>query len=207
MTGKYPALAGIHAVKNEADGHVWTIGEILRELDNVRSLLREKGLEPASIGSVVFNPRLTRSCGRTRRKTGVYSMDFSVAYFQHAAPDSIRNTIAHETIHTVPGCFNHGKKFQQVARMLDADGYDVSTRDYDEAYTAYREQKREAKPVFYIFCPNCGKKMDKYVRLSPTLKAIIQDKQERFYCPACMSSGLQVIKRMPDGTETALKSV
>lgn len=205
MADKYPTLAGIHAVKSEVDSHVWTIGEILRELDNVRSLLREKGFVPGAITSVSFNPRLTRSCGRTRREgPRVFSMDFSVAYFQHASPVSIRDTIAHEAIHTVPGCFNHGKKFQQVARLLAANGYHVSTKNRDGAYGTFREQKREEKPTYYILCTSCRKKMGRYQRLSPTLKTIMQGEQGRFYCPACKSRKLKVVKKMPDGTETAL---
>ena len=108
-------IAAIPSVRNEYTGQIWTIEDVRREVEKVRRLLTQEGYKPGLVRSIAFNPRLTKSCGRTHRFRATFEMDFSVNYFKKSGADSIWDTIAHEVIHTVPGCFNHGEGCSEVS--------------------------------------------------------------------------------------------
>lgn len=66
----------------------------------------------------------------------------------------IRNTMAHELIHTVKGCFNHGAKFQRYARKAAVLGYTVNTTSKSSIEKTDEEKFNEAKHV--LICKSCG---------------------------------------------------
>ena len=68
----------------------------------------------------------------------------------------IKSTIVHELIHTVEGCFNHGKEFQSLANWLSRV-YDIElgTRA-SKKEMALSEEYRIAKAKYIIRCKKCG---------------------------------------------------
>ena len=200
-------IAAIPSVRNEYTGQIWTLEDVRREIEKVSRLLTQEGYKPRLVRSVAFNPRLTRSCGRTRRINGTFEMDFSVSYFKKSGADSIRSTIAHETIHTVPGCFNHGDCFKAAARCLKKHGYHVGRLCRDEEYAKYITQEKALGTTYHVVCEGCGWDGTRRKKLSKILKGIMQEGQRRYSCPVCGSHKLSVYRVDFPGLETQLKSI
>lgn len=57
---------------------------------------------------------------------------------EYAIPaEAIRNLLAHELIHTCPGCFNHGKEWKKWVKMLNAEhGFKINPYPYSKKKTA-----------------------------------------------------------------------
>ena len=200
-------IAAIPFVRNEPSGRIWTLGDICEEDEKIRSLLIHEGYKPGLVRSIAFNPRLTRSCGRTRRFNGTFEVDFSFDFFKRGGENSIRDTIAHESVHTVPGCLNHGDGFRAAARRLEKHGYHVARLCQDEKYAKYITQKEALGTTYHVVCEDCGWDGTRRKRLSKLLKGIMQAGQRRYSCPVCGSHKLSVYRADFPGLETQLKSV
>lgn len=96
------------------------------------------------------------SCKMSKRK-GDYSFYISISENCFKEPDNIQfisNTMAHELIHTVKGCFNHGAKFQSYAKKAAVLGYIVNTTSKSSIEKTDEEKFNEAKHV--LRCKSCG---------------------------------------------------
>lgn len=200
-------IAAIPFVRNEPSGRIWTLGDVRKEAEKIRSLLIHEGYKPGLVRSIAFNPRLTRSCGRTHRFNDTFEMDFSFIFFKKGGEDSIRDTIAHEVVHTVPGCLNHGDGFKAVARRLEKHGYHIARLCQDEKYAKYITQKEALGTTYHAVCEDCGWDGTRRKRLSKLLKGIMQAGQRRYSCPVCGSHKLSVYRTDFLGLETQLVSV
>ena len=107
-------------------------------------------------------------------------MVFCVNYFKKSGADSIWDTIAHEVIHTVPGCFNHGDGFKAAARCLEKHGYHVGRLCRDEEYAKYITQKKAFGTTYHVVCEDCGWDGTRRKKLSKILKGIMQEGQRRY---------------------------
>ena len=63
----------------------------------------------------------------------------------------IKNVIAHELIHTVQGCFNHGYMFRAYANKLNRLGYNVEIKNNDKQFGQNIQYK------YKLTCLKCGK--------------------------------------------------
>lgn len=64
----------------------------------------------------------------------------------------IKNTIAHELIHTCKGCFNHGYNFKSLMYKINKElGYNVALKNNNKEFS----QKFEYK--YKLTCSKCGK--------------------------------------------------
>lgn len=96
------------------------------------------------------------SCKRSK-KSNDYRFHISISENCFKEPDYIQfisNIMAHELIHTVKGCFNHGAKFQSYARKAAVLGYTVNTTSKSSIEKTDDEKFNEAKHV--LRCKNCG---------------------------------------------------
>ena len=200
-------IAATPSVQNEPAGRSWTLADIRFEVEKVSKILILGGYKPGIVRSVAFNPRLTRSCGRTRRLNGAFEMDFSISFFKKGRETSIRDTIAHEVVHTVPGCFNHGNRFKAVGACLAKHGYHVERLCKDEEYAKYVTRKEASGTTYHVVCESCGWDGTRRKRLSKILKGIMMEGQRRYSCPVCGSHRLSVYKVEGPGLETQLKSI
>ena len=200
-------IAAIPSVQNEPTGRFWTLGDIREEVERVRSILIREGYKPGSVRSIAFNPRLTRTCGRTRRLNGTFEMDFSVNFFKKGREASIRDTIAHEVVHTVPGCFNHGSRFKEVGTCLEKHGYHVERLCKDDEYAKFVSRKEASGMTYHVVCESCGWDGTRRKKLSKILKGIMQEDQRRYSCPKCGSHKLSVYRIDSPVLETKLVSV
>ena len=99
----------------------------------------------------------------------------------------IEKTMAHELIHTIPGCSNHGPNFKRYAELINRHypEYNVSTYytpDSDETENIDNIKK----PKYVVTCENCGVKTYFY-RKCKTLDII-----SRCTCKKCKSSNFKV---------------
>ena len=69
----------------------------------------------------------------------------------------LEETILHEMIHTLPGCFNHGSKFKWYCDCLNRRfGYSLQRATDSSKYGV--EVKHDRRQIKYqVICPHCGK--------------------------------------------------
>jgi hypothetical protein len=99
----------------------------------------------------------------------------------------IEKTMAHELIHTIPGCSNHGPNFKRYAELINRHypEYNVSTYytpDSDEIENIANIKK----PKYVVTCENCGVKTYFY-RKCKTLDIL-----SRCTCKKCKTSNFKV---------------
>lgn len=131
--------------------------------------VREAGIVPGDIKRIVTNSRTKNRWGQCRRilnrSTGKteYEIEIGEWMTDEKFPESlIRNTIAHEILHSCDGCMNHGAKWHRFATIMNQKyGYDIQT------YVTKEEQaiRNEVEPVKYKYnfkCNKCGATVGKH---------------------------------------------
>lgn len=95
-------------------------------MNEVIADFREEGIEVGSISHICVNARLRRAWGRCNR---CYAEGWEYFYIEISDltlnSEGLRDTIAHEVLHTVQGCFNHGIEFLAVAKLMEKYGYKI----------------------------------------------------------------------------------
>ena len=110
----------------------------------------------------------TSSFGTTRRVRNVVTgkLEFHIRISRMTLDESVpddraMDTIIHELIHTVPGCFNHGEEFKKMATLVNDcyACYNISrTSTYEEAGLTKEAVSKYKKPqkVYFVQCCGCG---------------------------------------------------
>lgn len=100
---------------------------------------------------VVLNTRAKKRYGRCIGRGGLYTIELS-AYLKDASTHLVHEVIAHEVLHTCPGCMNHGALWKKYAAQMSAH----------YGYTIMRTAKeplvpQEAPKARYVLeCLSCG---------------------------------------------------
>lgn len=83
------------------------------------------------------------------------SLNPNILKFEQDGEKIIRETVAHELCHTLPGCMNHGKNFHAKASLIKRlMGYNIDTKadiDSTEYFMKYLPQSN-----YMVRCDNCG---------------------------------------------------
>lgn len=88
--------------------------------------VKSVGLEPGDIVNVSINSRAKNRWGQTRRVMNsrydsIFSIDISDRLLHdNVSDEAAKETIIHEIIHTIPGCFDHGRQWQIAAEKINA---------------------------------------------------------------------------------------
>ncbi|MGI5888099.1 MAG: SprT-like domain-containing protein [Oscillospiraceae bacterium] len=91
----------------------------------------------------------------TKRKNGTYEIMLS-SRVAEAGEGAVRNVLAHEVLHTCPGCSNHGALWKRYAAMMkSAYGYDIRTRA-DPKELGVRTEYR-----YSVVCLACGRRYER----------------------------------------------
>lgn len=133
-----------------------------KELSQVLCDFDKAGIQHSKhIDDIIVNKRAKARfgcCKRYKRKFGSTYYIIEISSFLEDADDKqLRNIIGHEVLHTVSGCYNHGKKWKIMAKLLNKTcGYNITTT------TSYNkvgvEDPRKADQYKYaIRCTGCGK--------------------------------------------------
>lgn len=112
------------------------------------------------VPTVVINTRARTRFGCCRFSKGRYVIEVTAA-LSEADESSIRQVLAHEILHTCPGCANHGMRWLHWASMMNSVfGYDIRRTHSAEALGI-----KDIRPVRYlVICSNCGKTIPRMKR-------------------------------------------
>ena len=69
----------------------------------------------------------------------------------------IKDIIAHELCHTLPGCYNHGTEFHNKAKLInDLMGYTIDTKADMESSAYFMKVLNSLPAPYKVICDNCG---------------------------------------------------
>lgn len=158
--------------------------QVKEVFEKVRSELESLEIPISThIDSIRVNPRPKKRLGvcRAEKRQGKaisYTIELSEILLK-CDEQAICTVIAHELLHTCPGCLNHGKKWKSYGRKVqEHTGYVITTTaNYRDL--GLPEQDREEKSKYIIECPVCGYVYSRK-RMCPLLK-----NPERYKCGKC----------------------
>lgn len=134
------------------------LNELLRE-----TIISLRGLGipvPDNIDPVVQISKRAKKrlgCCRMSRSTGLFTIEISSFMLSGENTALLPETMAHEVLHTCPGCFNHGSQWKRYAITVNrALGFDVSR-------TANPESGDYSPPPakHVVICTKCGKRFER----------------------------------------------
>lgn len=143
---------------------------------------------------ISVNTRAHSFFGITRRikgRPGCFKIEINKDLLEDRNPNApLVETIIHELLHTIPGCFNHGKKWQEIASIINQHtGLHISRTSIIEDKGLVVFSLPDRAPLYRVTCPTCGRSVE-YKRAA---KVILYP--ERFICGHCNHDGL-VVERL-----------
>ena len=110
--------------------------------------------------TVLINTRARTRFGCCRRLPEGFRIELS-AFLLDGDESVIRQTLAHEVLHTCPGCSNHGPVWQRWADLMNRTcGYRIRRTDSPEALGL-----ADTRPVrWLVVCSSCGKEIPRMKR-------------------------------------------
>lgn len=123
----------------------------------------------------VINTRAKRRLGCCVHREGRYTIQVSQSVLDN--PPLLRTTLAHELLHTCPGCLNHGPAWKAYAKTVgEALGLSI-TRAVELEGDAAPLRREEMK--YFLRCEKCGAVIGRY-RMCKLVKY-----PWRYRCAAC----------------------
>lgn len=106
------------------------------------------------------NSRYTRRLGNCRRFIATNNFEISIATHVVIGDDvdytTTKNTLLHEMLHTLDGCFNHGKTWKYYASLVKKNyGFDISRTG--EITKKHQDVLNMGKVIKTLKCESCGK--------------------------------------------------
>ena len=124
--------------------------EVIDDIEN-------SGIETGNITEKRENKRLSKALGRCRKyPDGHFEIEIQSAFMQdNIEEQGLKNTIAHEILHTCRNSFNHGAEWKRNAETLQAfcPEYTI-TRCTDARKYGYKPKERTYRHVYK--CEECG---------------------------------------------------
>lgn len=194
----------LKTVWNETEGREISLDFIWGVINKVSGILDTMGYRRYDLTSIHFNNRMRSTCAMTihKKQADTWHIEFSTFYIKNASMEGIINTIAHEVVHTVEGCFDHQTKFQSIGIKLRKYGYNVQTHDHDVAFSQAYKEKKSLRPYWLVRCMKCEKEIKPFYRKTETIKGIIDDDLNFMYqCPYCHNHGCLRVYHFENGVE------
>lgn len=118
------------------------------------------------------NARARTRFGCCRRVDGRYTIEVSSALLE-TEEAFIKQVLAHEILHTCPGCADHGRRWQHWAALMNnVFGYDIR-----RTHTPQALGLEDTRPVRYlVVCRQCGRAIPRMKRSS------LVEHPERYRC-------------------------
>lgn len=123
-------------------------------------MLDDLGIEYGYILKWEINTRAKQRWGQCKRVVGGYTINISSRLLADDVSDkSVEDTVLHELIHTVDGCFNHGEKWKRIASQVNyAYGYNIKRCSSAEEKGIVEITEKQPKAIKHQFkCKCCGK--------------------------------------------------
>ena len=142
--------------------------ELDKELIELAETLRGMGIPVSKklTPHVIVNSRAKRRLGCCYVQNGVYSIEVSARQLDDR--DKLRQTLAHELLHTCPGCRNHGERWKAYAQKVnEALGLSIQRLSPAEEETV---PLRHDTVKYVLECQSCGAKLFRS-RMSKAVKS------------------------------------
>ena len=107
-------------------------------------------------------PHNRKTLGRCTYQGGRYyiSLNPNLLKFGNDGYNIIKDVIAHELCHTLPGCLNHGPEFHKYARLIgQLMGYKIDTKADVDASNYFGKYLPDAN--YRLICNKCGNEIPK----------------------------------------------
>lgn len=117
--------------------------------------VKAAGIKPGSIDpELKVNKRAVKRFGQCRKiMSSKYDFEIEINHkLLGLDKEKAMNTVVHEILHTVKGCMNHGKTWQNYASIMNNKfGYDISRT------TSYEKVGLERpKAKYEVVCESCS---------------------------------------------------
>ena len=146
------------------------------------------GIYPHDIANFDINSRAKNRWGQASKRYGLYSISINAVLLQENIPEaSLLDTLYHELLHCVDGCFNHGAKWKELAELVnDCYNINISTTSTAEEKLGdyaniYRKEKEKPTKRFIVKCVDCGQETVRIGYRAPKWYAHPED----FQCAKC----------------------
>ena len=169
------------------DANKYTERDILNEISEYCQNLASLGYEDVLLNHycVTFNNRMVKTWGKCRRiSLNYYEIIINSNVLKYGTVEHIHQLIAHETVHSISGCMNHGKKWQRAAHALatKCDLKDIfrceSMAEISELYK-HPEIMGKQSYKWSMTCMGCGKTL--YAHRLKKIFAAAQSGYTKYY--------------------------
>lgn len=137
----------------------------------MKHLLKEVILQARELGipvsknispNVVINKRATSRLAGCKKERSRFKKHYTIqvgSALINCSEEILKGILAHEVLHTCPGCHNHGERWKKYSAMFnEAYGYNIKrTSSYEEL--GIKENPKEKKYRYEITCQKCGTKL------------------------------------------------
>lgn len=162
----------------------YTTEQVKKMVYSFREDMLSRGIKVGRICNVKFD-KSTHNFGTCLRvMKGVYEITIT----DLGLHGDVISTIVHELIHTVDGCYDHGSKFQSIAKKLSKIyNLDLSTKASKKEMDMTREY-RISKAKYVVKCsnPSCPCIILRYRAVG------VVKHPERYHCGTCGSKMVRV---------------
>lgn len=134
--------------------------EVKNELSKVLPLGEHINSEPKFFQSISVLGKCKIELVANRYKLFTISLN---EYLENCKDQTIKNTIAHELIHTINNCDNHKNWFKYYANKISKYGYDVTRTTNDKDFKEFRNNIKQNKQsinkqhIYKVTCLACGR--------------------------------------------------
>lgn len=149
-----------------------------------RDMVVDAGFNPGEIVDVKMNTRAKSRWGNCKREFGVYKININADLLdERNSYQGLVETLAHEILHTVEGCWNHGPKWKAAADKVNAmyGTHIQRSSTQEEKGVAYRTLPtlRNETAKYKLKCNKCGHEY-LYKRCTKAIQ-----RPERYACLLC----------------------
>lgn len=118
------------------------------------------GIRYGNIVEVTINTRAKKRWGQTCRRADGFHINISSVLLRDDVSDkATKDTIIHEILHTVDGCFDHKAKWQTMANKVNkAYGYNIKrcTSSEEKGIDSSIIEKPTHNKIYFVRCEKCG---------------------------------------------------
>ena len=160
----------------------YTTEQVKKMVYSYREDMLSRGIKVGKIMGVRFNKSIHDFGFCQKIKHGVYVITIT----DLAMHGDIKSTVVHVLIHAVNGCYNHGTKFQTIAKELSkAYNIELGTTASSKEMEMTKEY-RLSKAKYVIKCTNCNCMIFRYRAVGVVVNT------DKYKCGECGSNLVRI---------------
>ena len=142
-----------------------TYTEMNEMLKEAIARFKQLGYKVGKVVELDISSRYSRSWAKCTWNSPRYDKSFTITVSDRlfrANKESVRDIIHHEVIHTIPGCFNHGRMFKNAAghcnkkfgtnisvtapeAVVYYGSKSIQAQEYEKRIAQFKQQRKEAR--------------------------------------------------------------